>query len=125
MAYSNEKELQESIEKDLKKKIVNIIFKTHAEIVRNTPVDTGRLRQSIVVEQQDDGYVIGTNIPYAEFVELGVAPHTITPKNKQALKFNIGGKDIFAKKVEHPGFEGRAMFQKGVGYFEKEIKSLK
>lgn len=125
MVSSNEKELQEEIAEDLMDKITQLIFKTHAEIVKNTPVDTGRLRQSIVVEKQDDGYVIGTNVPYAEMVELGVAPHTITPKTKSALKFKVGGKDVFAKKVNHPGFEGRQMFLKGVNYFESQIKSLK
>lgn len=41
--------------------------------------------------------------PYASHVEGGTVPHVILPKNGRYLKFNIGGRTIFATKVNHPG----------------------
>lgn len=115
---------QEKLVEDLKKKIRPVIFDTHREIMMNTPVDTGRLRQSIVVEETKGGFIIGTNVSYAEYVELGTRPHIIRPVNKQALKFKIGGKTIFAKSVNHPGTQGHHMFLKGVSYFESQMNNL-
>lgn len=50
-------------------------------------------------------YVTGTGVSYAIFVEYGTRPHTITPDDAQALNFSVGGQEVFAKKVEHPGTE--------------------
>jgi len=63
--------------------------------------DTGRLRDSIVMESTGNSVTIGTNVVYAPIHQLGghTKAHVIKPKNKQALAFN--GK--FAKKVNHPG----------------------
>lgn len=129
---------KDKIKKDIREKIKNIVFDTHRHIILNTPVDTGRLRSSIVVEERGDGWVIGTNVEYAPFVELDTKPHIIEPKNKQALKFEVGRKQrlaagkspgqaniVFAKKVQHPGTEGSHMFLKGVKYFERRMKNLK
>lgn len=39
---------------------------------KETPVDTGRLRNSISHETDDEAAYIGTNVEYAPYVELGV-----------------------------------------------------
>jgi len=41
---------------------------------RETPVDTGRLRNSIthVISTDEQAVYVGTNVPYGRFVELGV-----------------------------------------------------
>lgn len=115
----------DKLAKDIMEEIVPLIFDTHRVVVENTPVDTGRLRASIQVEKVNDSeYIIGTNVEYAEAVELGTEPHIILPVNKKALKFNIGGTDIFAKRVNHPGTEGSHMFLKGVNFFESQINSI-
>jgi hypothetical protein len=123
--------------KKLKAAIADLVFDTHRVIVENTPVAPstpgdnytpshtgGTLRRSVVVEETDTGFIIGTNIPYAEFVEMGVGPHEITPKEAKALKFySPSGKGfVFAGKVDHPGFEGRRMFSKGLDYFEQHFQ---
>ncbi len=57
------------------------------------PVDTGRLRNSITHQQYDDNTeVIGTNVEYAPYVELG--HHT------------SGGKFIDGKPFLRPAAEG-------------------
>lgn len=33
----------------------------------------------------------------------GARPHVIRPRRKRALKFQAGGRTVFAKKVNHPG----------------------
>ena len=38
---------------------------------KDTPVDTGRLRNSIAHAVEDDAAFIGTNVEYAVFVETG------------------------------------------------------
>ena len=38
-----------------------------------TPVDTGRLRNSISHAETDDAVYIGTNVEYAPYVELGTS----------------------------------------------------
>lgn len=41
------------------------------EAKRQAPVDTGRLRASITHEAEEDGVIIGTNVHYAIYQELG------------------------------------------------------
>lgn len=59
-------------------------------------VDTGRLRNSIIVESSDTEAVIGTNLIYAPVHQFGA---TIKPKNGKFLRFKIGNKEIFTKQV--------------------------
>jgi hypothetical protein len=40
---------------------------------------------------------------YASYVEGGTAPHVIEPRRAGALRFQIGGRTVFATKVNHPG----------------------
>ena len=72
-----------------------------------------------------DGVEVYTDDEIFRFVDLGTKPHDIYPRNAPRLRFqsqytakttpgNIasrsGGKSgpfVFAKKVRHPGFEGR------------------
>ena len=51
------------------------------------PVDTGRLRNSITHAQQDeDSEVIGTNVKYAPFVELGTKRQKAQPYLRPAAE---------------------------------------
>ena len=65
---------------------------------------TGTLRRSI--QKRVDGAergVVFTDEKYAPYVEFGTRPHTITPKTGKMLAFKVGGKMVFARKVNHPG----------------------
>ncbi len=45
---------------------------------------------------------------YGRFQEYGTrGPYQIVATNKKALHFLIGGKDVFAKRVTHPGLQGK------------------
>ena len=110
-----------NIETDIARKIGKVALLTQAEVKKNTPVITGRLRNSIVaVNRGSAEWVVGTNLKYAQYVELGVKPFTITPKNKQALYWQ--GAEHPVKKVNHPGFDGKNMFLKGSNFAKKKLR---
>jgi len=75
------------------------------EARRRAPVDTGRLRSSIVSRAEGSGrslgYVVGSNVNYAAAVEFGTAPHVIKPKYKQALYWPGAAHPV--TQVNHPG----------------------
>ncbi len=48
---------------------IGLVAEGHAKKI--TPVDTGRLRNSISHTADDDAAYIGTNVEYAPYVELG------------------------------------------------------
>lgn len=92
------------------------------------PVDTGRLRAAIkgrLVRNWTlrSEYQITVNVDYAEAVHDGTRPHVIRPRNAQALRFNIGGRIVYAKVVHHPGTRARPFLDRalrevtgGLGY---------
>ena len=64
----------------------------------------GRLRLSFtspsaVTRADERGFVVGTNLPYAGVHQRGM---TIVPKTKRALKFQVNGRWVLAKKVVIP-----------------------
>ena len=101
-----------------------------AELVRQeaealAPVRTGRLAASI--QKTRIGamhYVVGSPLSYAVFQEVGTRPHMIYPRNARALRFEIGGAEVFAKYVQHPGFEGRRYFARAVAVFRSEWRGI-
>ncbi|MFE0079178.1 HK97-gp10 family putative phage morphogenesis protein [[Kitasatospora] papulosa] len=90
---------------DVKRAVGRTRIDVQNEARRRAPVDTGRLRSSIVSREESSGravgYTVGTNVNYAEDVENGTAPHVIVPKNGKALYWP-GARHPVAK-VNHPG----------------------
>jgi hypothetical protein len=80
----------------------------------NTPRATGKLANSsrFQIKGSNKSQILevrqGARTPdgdfYGGFVRGGTAPHEIRPKKVGgSLVFQIGGRTIFAKKVNHPG----------------------
>lgn len=73
-------------------------------------VRTGRLRNSIGDQTRVSGTQVVTEVyataRYAGYVHDGTRPHEIVPRRAKALRFEIGGRVIFAKRVMHPGYIG-------------------
>ena len=72
------------------------------------PVRTGRLRSSIRAEPPRifslrGSVTVGSDLEYAAMVNDGTRPHVIRPRTKQLLRFQVGGRTVFAKVVNHPG----------------------
>jgi phage gpG-like protein len=73
---------------------------------------TGRLAAAQRVDVTDDGTTIGlsagfdeADVPYGAIQEYGgtTRAHLIEAKNAKALAFTVGGRLVFAKRVQHPG----------------------
>ena len=74
MSYTykdNTDEVLSALEKAKKRGLeaIGLVAEGHAK--KETPVDTGRLRNSIAHAVDDDAAYIGTNTSYAIFVETG------------------------------------------------------
>ena len=61
----------------------------------------GTLKDSISKSVTLDTAVIGPNVPYAEVVEKGSAPHIIF--GNPYLAFEINGATVIVRHVNHPG----------------------
>jgi hypothetical protein len=72
------------------------------------PVDTGRLRSSIRAEPPRiftfrGSVTIGSDLEYAAMVNDGTRPHIIRPRRARVLRFQVGGRTVYAREVHHPG----------------------
>lgn len=76
-----------------------------------TPVDTGNLRagNQMRVSRSAPGArgLVYNDVDYALAVHDGSGPYTIRPRKGKALKFEVGGRTVYAKSVRHPGTRGR------------------
>ena len=91
------------------------------EAKRKCPVDNGILRNSLYYRVEGDSVFVGSQLPYAVFVEYGTGefhldadgnpePHSsweIKPKSAKALKFEVNGNSVFSKKVIVPGMHAQ------------------
>lgn len=105
------------------------------------PVDTGRLRAAIKGKLVRNWtlrseYQITVNVDYAEAVHDGTRPHPIRPRAARPgkpkknggqkptyLRFEIGGRVVYAREVWHPGTRARPFLDRalrevtgGLGY---------
>jgi hypothetical protein len=94
------------------------------EMQRTAPRRTGRLAESIRIVQGSDYVRVSPTVPYATFVEHGTRPHEILPRHAQALRFEIEGKTIFARRVWHPGFEPRFFMFHALQAAQPRIREL-
>jgi hypothetical protein len=109
----------------------NVITAMNAVMVRaqkiaRDPIPSGKsgIRKSIGLEKAKVGTkvaVIGTSHPKMEFVEEDTEAHTIRAKDKKVLRFKINGKFVFAKKVDHPGTEGKHSFAAADDFVERQL----
>ena len=74
MSYTykdNTDEVIAALERAKKRGLEAIGLTAEGHAKKETPVDTGRLRNSISHETDDEAAYIGTNVEYAPYVELG------------------------------------------------------
>ena len=67
----NTKEVLSAMEKAIERGLEAIGLTAEGYAKKNTPVDTGRLRNSISHAVEDKAAYIGSNVEYAPYVELG------------------------------------------------------
>ena len=67
----NSREILKAMEKAKKNALEAIGLTAEKYAKKETPVDTGRLRNSMAHAVDDNAAYIGTNVEYAPYVELG------------------------------------------------------
>ena len=96
----------------------------------NSPVDHGVLKKWFSESLGSDEAVIKSPAEYAEWVNDGTRPYTITPTSKKALYWE--GADHPVKVVHHPGIKARHFVEDSLndvngrldGYFLKAISEV-
>ena len=99
-------------------------------LVRNSPVDHGLLKSWFVESMTSDEAVIKSPAEYAQWVNDGTDPYTITPTSKKALYWE--GADHPVKVVHHPGIKGKHFVEDSLndvngrldGYFLRAISEV-
>lgn len=97
---------------------------------RNSPVDHGVLKKWFSESLGSDEAVIKSPAEYAQWVNDGTRPYTITPTSKKALYWE--GADHPVRVVHHPGIRGRHFVEDSLndvngrldGYFLKAISEV-
>ena len=115
---------------EVKAALVRTGIDVENEAKRRCPVDTGRLRSSIVHRIGGGGRLtditVGTNVSYAADVEYGTAPHVITPKNRKALYWPGAAHPV--AKVNHPGTRPRPFMRPALElatiFFSKNLRQI-
>jgi phage gpG-like protein len=109
-------DMPNSVRSSLYRVITKLVLQLEASTKQKLSGDvlnvvTGQLRRSIThTVEKSSTSVIGKvfssgNVPYAAIHEFGgtTSPHEIVASKAQALHFIMGGKDVFFKRVNHPG----------------------
>ena len=78
---------------------------------RMVGVETRALMNSLYVKHERTvrGQVVtvGSDLNYAYVHHEGSPPHQIIARGGRVLRFNQGGRVVYARRVSHPGFRGR------------------
>jgi HK97 gp10 family phage protein len=116
---------------DVRRALVQTGVDVQNKAREHCPVDTGRLRSSIVHRIDGSGRVtgitVGTNVSYAADVEYGTAPHVILPKNKKALYWPGAAHPV--SRVNHPGTRPRPFMRPALDlapiFFSKNLRKIR
>lgn len=75
------------------------------------PVDTGRLRASGSMRIAERGSAVVGQVEYtadyAAAVHNGTRPRVIVPRRGRYLRFQVGDRTVYARRVNHPGTPAR------------------
>jgi hypothetical protein len=88
---------------------------------QEAPTRSGALRKSIYADIRGDKATIRARAPYAGFVISGTPPHIIRAKDG-ALRFEIGGRVVFARSVNHPGTKPNDFFSRALAAEQRRIE---
>ncbi|MEM2760499.1 MAG: hypothetical protein QXU32_06635 [Nitrososphaerales archaeon] len=93
-------------------------------LLSNTPLKSGLLRSSYQKLVSGLSARISSVASYVMAVESGSRPHVIATKNARALHFIINGRDVFAKRVQHPGSRGRFFIARTAETVKRDSPSI-
>ncbi|WP_218025960.1 hypothetical protein [Nocardia miyunensis] len=85
---------------------------------RRVNVRSGHLRSTIGDRTTVAGPLVVTEVfataRYARFVHDPTRPHEIRPRSARMLRFEVGGRVVFARRVWHPGYKGNPFLTSAV-----------
>lgn len=84
---------------EARKKLADLVMRS---LRKHAPKRTGTLQSSLKWVSVGNVDVLW-GVYYGKYVITGTRPHEIRPKKAKALRFEIDGKVVFAKRVNHPG----------------------
>jgi HK97 gp10 family phage protein len=90
MIESNRNRVMGEIDRLVARKCEAAAIHVEGAAKRKTPVDTGRLRSSVTHDSDETGFVVGTNVHYAPYVELGTRYQRPQPYLKPGLMESVG-----------------------------------
>lgn len=96
-------------------------FKLEETAKESAPVSTGNYRNDI---SYDGANTVTAQANYSADIEYGTGAHEITPQTAQALHFKQNGKDVFYKKVNHPGTKPNPVMRNSAKKVQGEIKQI-
>lgn len=109
----NEPELNNQARAFARRRMASLQRRIATQARADVPVRTGNLGRSIGEGQirftgpRTVSGSVHALADYAAPVHEGSRPHLIRPRKAQALRFQIGGRTVFAKLVHHPGSRAR------------------
>ena len=68
--------------------------------------------------------VVTSSIHYGGAPERATRPHIIRPRRARVLRFQVGGKTVYARKVNHPGTRARNILRDGVRRAGRRLGSI-
>ena len=96
-------------------------FKVEEEAKKSAPVDSGYYRNNIGFDGRNK---VIANASYSADIEYGTKPHVIEPKTAKALHFKSAGKDVFTKRVNHPGTKPLAIMRNAAHKVQKQVGGM-
>lgn len=113
----------DDLRRQLNRKVAVASRNTAAEwesrLRRTSPIDTGSMRNrtTVTARLNPRGSTIEARVdtPYAHIVAAGQRPHVITPRRPGGvLAFDVGGRTVFTRRVNHPGAQPRTWWADAV-----------
>ena len=99
-----------------------ITARVQEQAVATAPVDTGEYRRNIVADFNSDE--VRAEAVYSRALEYGLPARTITPKNGKALRFKVGGKTVYAKKVNLPSRGPNPVMRNASRKVQREVQNI-
>ena len=100
------KELKKTLERildHLRNILEDLTKETYEKAVQYAPVRTGFLRRNIIWRVEGLTGRVVSQAPYSAFIEYGTRQHMIFPRRARVLRFEVGGRVVFARYARHPG----------------------